>query len=74
MPAMPPSCPAPAAVEAAPRPRRKPTVPSRLSEEIANQTPFLCGPTTPADGAALGMKGADPAEVFAEIRSRKDRF
>ena len=24
--------------------------------------------------AAVGMPGADPADVFAEIRARKDRF
>jgi hydroxyacylglutathione hydrolase len=24
--------------------------------------------------AALGMEGADPAAVFAEIRTRKDKF
>ncbi|KPP93748.1 MAG: hydroxyacylglutathione hydrolase [Rhodobacteraceae bacterium HLUCCA08] len=60
-----------AAVEAA-RARGEPTVPSRLSEEIATN-PFLRA-DTPLMARQLGMEGADPAEVFAEIRSRKDRF
>ncbi len=50
----------------------KATVPSVLSEELATN-PFLR-----ADDAqlkqALGMAGADSAEVFAEIRTRKDNF
>ena len=54
------------------RARHNPTVPSALSLEKATN-PFLR-----ADDAALqraiGMEGSDPAEVFAEIRSRKDRF
>lgn len=50
----------------------QPTVPSQLSEERATN-PFL-RTGDPAIRARLGMAEADPAEVFAEIRSRKDRF
>ena len=50
----------------------QPTVPSLLSEELATN-PFLRA-TDPELQAALGMGGADPATVFAEIRSRKDQF
>ncbi len=59
------------AVEAA-RAKAQPTVPSTLSEELATN-PFLRA-ADPGVQANLGMSGADPAEVFAEIRSRKDRF
>ncbi len=50
----------------------KPTVPSLLSTELATN-PFL----RPADAgirATLGMQTASDAEVFAEIRKRKDNF
>jgi hydroxyacylglutathione hydrolase len=50
----------------------RPTVPSRLAEELATN-PFLRG-HDPAIRARLGMDGASDADVFAEIRSRKDRF
>lgn len=50
----------------------KPTVPSLLGEEKATN-PFLR-----ADDAMLaaevGLQGADPVAVFAEVRGRKDRF
>lgn len=59
------------AVEAA-RSQGKPTVPSTLSEELATN-PFLRA-TDPAIQAHLGMTGADAADVFAEIRTRKDNF
>jgi hydroxyacylglutathione hydrolase len=59
------------AVEAA-RSQGKPTVPSTLSEELATN-PFLRA-TDPAVQAHLGMTGADAADVFAEIRTRKDNF
>ncbi|MGK7651709.1 hydroxyacylglutathione hydrolase [Roseovarius sp. B08] len=59
------------AVEAA-RDQGKPTVPSTLSEELATN-PFLRA-TDPAVQANLGMTGADAADVFAEIRTRKDNF
>lgn len=50
----------------------EPTVPSTLAEELETN-PFLRA-TDPDIQAHLGMVGADPAEVFAEIRARKDRF
>ncbi|MGK7752421.1 MULTISPECIES: hydroxyacylglutathione hydrolase [unclassified Roseovarius] len=59
------------AVEAA-RDQGKPTVPSTLSEELATN-PFLRA-SDPAVQANLGMTGADAADVFAEIRTRKDNF
>lgn len=50
----------------------EPTVPSRLGEELS-ANPFLR-----ADQAdlqeALGMVGANPVEVFTEVRQRKDSF
>ncbi len=49
-----------------------PTVPSSLSEELSTN-PFL----RPADAGIrknLGMESASDAEVFAEIRARKDKF
>ncbi len=49
-----------------------PTVPSFLSDELATN-PFL-RPADPAIRSNLGMEGASDTEVFAEIRSRKDRF
>jgi len=59
------------AVDAA-RAEGRPTVPSTLSEELATN-PFLRA-ANPAIQARLGMTGAAPAEVFAEIRRRKDAF
>lgn len=59
------------AVDAA-RAKGQPTVPSTLAEELATN-PFLRA-TDPAIQAHLGMQGADPADVFAEIRTRKDCF
>lgn len=59
------------AVEAA-RSKGQPTVPSTLSEELATN-PFLRA-ADPDVQAHLGMTGADPADVFAEIRTRKDNF
>ncbi len=49
-----------------------PTVPSLLSGERATN-PFL-RPSDPAIRTYLGMESATDAEVFAELRSRKDRF
>jgi len=58
-------------IEAA-RASDQPTVPSTLG--IEKQTnPFLRA-DVPSLMDAVGMKDADPAKVFAEIRSRKDRF
>ena len=50
----------------------QPTVPSTLATECATN-PFLRA-DLPSVQEALGLSGYDPAEVFAEIRSRKDRF
>ncbi len=50
----------------------RPTVPSRLGEERA-ANPFL-RPHDPAIRRRLGLERASDAEVFAEIRKRKDRF
>ena len=55
---------------AAARAAKEPTVPSALSLEKATN-PFLRAPEL---AASLGMDGADPAEVFGEIRRRKDSF
>jgi hydroxyacylglutathione hydrolase len=48
------------------------TLPTTMSLELASN-PFLRA-EEPQIQAALGMSGADPAAVFAEIRTRKDRF
>ena len=58
-------------VEAA-RARGAPTVPSRLHDELATN-PFLRA-EDPALRTHLGMPDAAAAEVFAELRTRKDRF
>lgn len=50
----------------------QPTVPSSLKLEL-DTNPFLRA-DDPDIQAHLGMTGADPAEVFAELRARKDRF
>jgi hydroxyacylglutathione hydrolase len=50
----------------------QPTVPSRLSEELATN-PFLRA-SLPQMKALLGMATAPDAEVFALIRRRKDMF
>lgn len=49
-----------------------PTVPSTLSDELATN-PFLRA-ATPEMKAAVGLPDAPDAAVFAEIRSRKDKF
>lgn len=49
-----------------------PTVPSLLSDELATN-PFLRA-KDPAIRAHLGLEHASDAEVFAEIRKRKDSF
>jgi hydroxyacylglutathione hydrolase len=48
------------------------TLPTTIAAELA-ANPFLRA-EEPEVQARLGMSGADPAAVFAEIRSRKDRF
>lgn len=50
----------------------RPTVPSNLGLELATN-PFLRA-GHPKVKAALGMENASDAEVFAEIRTRKDNF
>lgn len=50
----------------------KPTVPSRLGEEKATN-PFLRA-DDPSVQAAVGLRGAAPEAVFAEVRARKDSF
>jgi len=49
-----------------------PTVPSTLSEELATN-PFLRSHSEDVQ-TTVGMLGADPAAVFAEVRKRKDTF
>ncbi len=51
---------------------RRPTLPTTIAAELA-ANPFLRA-EEPSVQAAVGMTGADPAAVFAEIRARKDRF
>jgi hydroxyacylglutathione hydrolase len=53
------------------RERGEPTLPTTIGEEIATN-PFLRA-DRPEIAAAVGMAGADPAAVFAEIRERKNR-
>lgn len=48
------------------------TVPSLLSLELATN-PFLRA-GVPAVREMVGLAGADPVDVFAEVRARKDRF
>ena len=61
-----------AAEVAALRAAGKPTLPTTIAAELATN-PFLRA-EEPTVQAAVGMRGADPAAAFAEIRSRKDRF
>ncbi|MDE3121762.1 MAG: hydroxyacylglutathione hydrolase [Paracoccaceae bacterium] len=57
---------------AAKRAKGEPTVPVSLAEELATN-PFLRA-ADPEIRARLGMQSSSDAEVFAEIRQRKDRF
>ena len=50
----------------------KPTAPSPMGEEKA-ANPFLRA-DVPEVAKAVGMAGAPAAEVFAEIRTRKNKF
>jgi hydroxyacylglutathione hydrolase len=54
------------------RAEKRPTLPTTIAAELA-ANPFLRA-DKPSVQAALGLSGADPAAVFAEIRARKDRF
>lgn len=49
-----------------------PTIPSTIGQEKATN-PFLRA-DDPVIQRAVGLPGADPVQVFAEIRGRKDRF
>ena len=51
---------------------KKPTIPSTMGEERAANC-FLRA-DIPEVAAAVGMSGKPPAEVFAEIRARKNNF
>ena len=51
---------------------KKPTLPSTMAEERAANV-FLRA-DVPAVAAAVGMSGKPPADVFAEVRARKNRF
>lgn len=50
----------------------RPTLPTTIARE-KRTNPFLRA-DDPAIAAAAGLAGGDPAQVFAEIRKRKDRF
>ena len=54
------------------RKANKPTVPSLMSDELATN-PFLRA-SDPAIRSNLNMADATDAEVFSEIRKRKDNF
>jgi hydroxyacylglutathione hydrolase len=54
------------------REQGKPTLPVTLAQELATN-PFL-RPHDPAIRAHLGMENASDAEVFTELRSRKNNF
>ena len=54
------------------RAKGQPTVPTTIALELATN-PFLRA-EIPAVQKAVGLEGADPAQVFAEIRRRKDSF
>jgi len=60
-----------AAVDAA-RAKGRPTVPTSVAAE-RETNPFLRA-NDPDLKAAVGLAGADPVDVFAEIRRRKDAF
>jgi hydroxyacylglutathione hydrolase len=57
---------------AALRAKNEPTIPSTMGEERA-ANPFLRA-DDPGLAVALGLADASPAEVFGEIRRRKDNF
>jgi len=54
------------------RAQGRPTVPSLLGVEKATNPFFRAD--DPALAAAVGLAGADPVSVFAEVRGRKDNF
>jgi hydroxyacylglutathione hydrolase len=52
--------------------QNKPTIPTTIQQE-KSYNPFLRA-DIPAVAAGIGMAGAAPAQVFAAIRARKDKF
>lgn len=50
----------------------RPTVPSTLEEEMETNVFLRCA--EPSVAAAVGLAGASPVEVLAEVRRRKDEF
>jgi hydroxyacylglutathione hydrolase len=54
------------------RAAHRPTLPTTIGRE-KQTNPFLRA-DDPAIARGLGMADADPARIFAEIRTRKDRF
>jgi hydroxyacylglutathione hydrolase len=54
------------------RAENRPTVPTTMGAEKA-ANPFL-RPDDPALARSVGLDGADPVAVFAEVRARKDSF
>ncbi len=54
------------------RAKGQPTLPTTIALELATN-PFLRA-EIPAVQKAVGLEGADPEQVFAEIRRRKDNF
>ena len=50
----------------------EPTIPTTIDEEKAANV-FLRA-DVPAVAAAVGLSGKSPAQVFAEIRARKNKF
>jgi hydroxyacylglutathione hydrolase len=50
----------------------KPTIPTTIDEEKA-ANPFLRA-DVPAVAASVGLAGKSPAQVFAEVRARKNKF
>ena len=54
------------------RERGEPTVPTTVAQEH-DTNPYMRA-ADPAVAAAIGLSGATPVEVFAEIRRRKDNF
>jgi hydroxyacylglutathione hydrolase len=55
------------------RAEKRSTLPTTIAAELA-ANPFLRADKPSVQAAAVGMAGADAADVFAEIRARKDRF
>jgi hydroxyacylglutathione hydrolase len=51
---------------------KRPTIPSTMEEE-RQANPFLRADVAEV-AAAVGLRGQPPAQVFAEIRARKDKF